>query len=213
MRPKLAILVLCGSLATGGCVARPRYATTSPVIPTSAPTTQGLDQGEYLQTVQAVCMPPEQWVAQPLKRSSRHTHQIWLSPSGKTAYGVIHFDLPVPVGHELVLWYFMKEMRRVQGDGELLSKQWDSNLRTLRFVASGGRYTIRTNLSVRGFEGWAVYAGTLREGPIEQNELDLAERAREHTVLGQDASAVVAAASASSSTTAPSPRPRTHSGE
>jgi hypothetical protein len=203
------------SLATGGgCVARPQYETNAPAIPATAPTTQGLDQGEYLESVEAVCMPPEQWIAQPLKKSSRHTHQIWLSPTGRTAYGVIHFGLPVPVGHELVLWYFMKEMRRVQGEADLLSKQWDPNLRTLRFVASGGQYTIRTNLSVRAFDGWAVYAGTLREGPIEQNELDLAERAREHTVLGQDASASAAAAvAASSSTAAPSSRPRTHSGE
>ena len=212
MRRDLTILMLCASLATGGgCVARPRYAATAPAISTTAPTTQGLDEGDYVEAVEAVCMPPAQWIAQPLKRSSRHTHQIWLSPSGRTAYGVIHFGLPVPVGHELVLWYFMKEMRRVQGEAELLAKQWDPNLRTLRFVASGGRYTIRTNLSVRGFDGWAIYAGTLRDGPIEQNELDLAERAREHTVLGQDAS--TAAAGALSSTTAPMPRPRTHSGE
>jgi hypothetical protein len=43
---------------------------------------------------------------------------------------------------------------------------------------------VRTNLFVDGFTGWAVYAGTLRAFPINQAELELAERAREDTVVG-----------------------------
>ena len=44
---------------------------------------------------------PDGWTAEPLKKSGRHSHQIWLSPTGETAYGVIHFSLPLPVGPEL----------------------------------------------------------------------------------------------------------------
>jgi hypothetical protein len=57
---------------------------------------------------------------------------------------VIHFGLPWPVGHELVLWYFMREMRRHEGEAELEWKQWDPNRRVLRFVGEGARaYDLR----------------------------------------------------------------------
>ena len=63
----------------------------------------------------------------------------------------------------------------------------DRKLGGIRFVADGGRYTIRTNLLTRGWRGWAVYAGTLRGHEIIQQELDQAEVARERTGLGKDA--------------------------
>jgi hypothetical protein len=96
----------------------------------------------------------------------------------------MHFTLPVPVGPDIVEWYFLREMRRKQGDAVLISSQKDPNLPGIRFVAEGGPYCIRVNLITRGWEGWAVYAGTLRGQPINQNELDLAERAREYTQVG-----------------------------
>jgi hypothetical protein len=79
----------------------------------------------------------------------------------------------------------MNEMRRTEGEATLLSKQWDQSLPGLRFVAQGGRYVVRTNLTVRGFHGWACYAGTLRDDPIVPDELAQAEEAREHTTFGQ----------------------------
>ena len=121
---------------------------------------------------------------QQLPGGARHTHQVWQSPTGSTAYGVIHFRLPFPLGHELLLWAFMNEMRRDQGEARLLEKRWDANLGGIRFVTEGGLYRVRTNLMVRGFDGWAVYAGTLRSGPIRPDELALAERAREYTEVG-----------------------------
>jgi hypothetical protein len=85
-----------------------------------------------------------------------------------------------------VLWIFMQEMKRTEGAAELLSRNWDANHRMLRFVARGGVYTVRTNLVVRGFSGWAVYAGTLTQRAVAPDELALAERARELTLLGQE---------------------------
>ena len=38
---------------------------------------------------------------------------------------------------------------------------------------------------VDGFEGWAIYAGTLRNQQIMEDELDMAIRAREHTKVGR----------------------------
>jgi hypothetical protein len=131
-----------------------------------------------------VCIPPLHWKPDPLKQSSTHTHEVWLSPTGRTAYGVIYFHLPLPVGHDLALWGFLNQMRASEGEATLIEKKWDPNLGALRFVAEGGQYTVRTNLFVHGFSGWAVYAGTLRAYPVDQAELELAERAREDTAVG-----------------------------
>ena len=67
----------------------------------------------------------------------------------------------------------------------LLSQKDDPNLPGIRFVAEGGEYTIRTNLIIVGWEGWAIYAGTRRSIPMIPAELDMAERAREHSQVGQ----------------------------
>jgi len=115
-----------------------------------------------------------------------HKHGVWISPSGRTAYGVIYFSLPLPVGHDLVLWGFLNEMRKTEGEATLLSKEWDDKLPGLRFVAQGGRYVVRTNLSVHGFHGWACYAGTLRNDPIVPEELAEAEYARDATTFGRN---------------------------
>lgn len=134
--------------------------------------------------VQAYVDPPTGWVAQPLKTSPKHTHQVWIAPSGATAYGVIRFSLPLPVGTDLVLWGFLREMKRTQGEAILITKEWDKNIQGLRFVADGGVYRVRVNLLVDGWTAWAVYAGTRRDQEIVQNELELAEQAREHTIVG-----------------------------
>ncbi|MBC8106333.1 MAG: hypothetical protein H7Z14_07075 [Anaerolineae bacterium] len=134
--------------------------------------------------MEAEVAPPRDWTPEPLKSSPRHTHQVWLAPSGATAYGVIYFSLPFPVGHDLVLWGFLKEMKRTQGEAILISKEWDKNLQMLRFVADGGVYRVRVNLVVDGWRAWAVYAGTRRDRAISEEELELAEIARDHTVVG-----------------------------
>ena len=85
--------------------------------------------------------------------------------------------------HDLALWGFLNQMRASEGEGRLIEKKWDPNLDGLRFVAEGGQYTVRTNLFVHGFTGWAVYAGTLRAFPVNEAELQSAERARERTVV------------------------------
>lgn len=162
-----------------GCASSRR---TAPIA-TTQPSTQFSSIAQNTD-VDAFVAPPLGWTAQPLKSSSRHTHQIWLAPSGNTAYGVIHFSLPFPVGYDLVLWGFLREMKRTQGESILVSKEWDKNLEALRFVADGGVYRVRVNLFVDGWRGWAVYAGTLRDRVISQEELELAEIARDHTIVG-----------------------------
>ena len=180
-------ILVAAVAACGGCRVTPRSNAAVP-LPTSLPGTEGLCDPYFEQSVDALVAPPESWEPQPLKKSALHTHQIWVSPTSRTAYGVIHFRLPFPVGYDPVLWYFMREMRRTQGKAELLAKQWDPNQRMMRFVAEGGRYAIRTNLSLRGLGGWIVYAATLRNESVDPDELDLAERAREHTIVGVDSS-------------------------
>jgi hypothetical protein len=147
----------------------------------------GLSQAVIVPSVEATCIPPQGWVMQPLKESKNHAHQLWLSPTGDTAYGVIRFSLPLPIGPDTVLWFFLREMRATEGEARLVSKRRDPELKGLRFVAEGGLYVVRTNLTTRGLRGWAVYAGTLRNRDIRPDELSLAELARENTETGVDA--------------------------
>lgn len=180
------VVTLATALAgwAGGCCSSPSAAPQASLASASSQPPD-ISPSKFVDAVRARCDPPAGWIAEPLKATEHHTHQLWISPTGRTAYGVIRFTLPLPVGHEPVLWFFLDEMRRSEGQVQLLTKQWDPNLRGLRFVARGGLYTVRTSLLVRGFQGWAVYAGTLTSEPIEPAELAMAERAREQTAVGR----------------------------
>ena len=137
--------------------------------------------------VEAMVVPPAGCRPDPIKRSKTHAHQAWISPSGKTAYGVIRINLPLPfIGPDVVLRPFMDEMRQTEGAAKLVSRKTDRRLPGpgIRFVAEGGEYTIRTNLMTRGFRAWAVYAGTRRGEEAVPAELELAEQARERTKIG-----------------------------
>jgi len=157
---------------TAGCHHYYRPRAIQPPMAGLRPTTPNDD-------VQAMVTPPIGWVPQPLKFSDRHTHQIWLSPTGDTAFGAIRFRLPLPVGPTLLLGRFLSEMRRVEQSATLLDKQDDPELPGIRFMAESSIHRVRVNLITHGFRGWAFYAGTT-VGKVENPvELELAERARE----------------------------------
>jgi len=135
--------------------------------------------------LEAVVIPPAGWEPDPIKRSRNHAHQAWLSPSHRTAYGVIRINLPLPfIGPDTVLPRFIEQMRESEGEARLISRRNDSRLPGIRFVAEGGEYRLRANLVTRGFRAWAVYAGTLRGEDEVPEELKLAEVSRESTRIG-----------------------------
>lgn len=188
----VAVLVAMTSAFTGGgCQSRGARQMSlelppdrlDPALP--GPMLGALSPAEPNADVEATVTPPAGWRAEPLKSSGKHNHQIWISPSGDTAYGVIRFKMPLPVGPDLALRLgILPEMRRTEGEARLISSQRDPDLPGLRFVAEGGLYRLRSNLITRGRRGWVVYAGTLREEEIVPDELALAELAREHTAVG-----------------------------
>jgi hypothetical protein len=170
--------LILSALLLAGCASK----QAAPPV-TTAPSRQSA-QGVFHEKLKATCFAPAGWVEQPIQISSECTQQIWISPSGRTSYGIIHFGLPFPVAHEILLFFFLAEMRKTEGEANLVSKQFDDALPGLRYVARGGRYTVHSNLLVSGFDGWVVYAGTLTNDPVEPDEFILAERAREQTKTG-----------------------------
>ncbi len=116
-----------------------------------------------------------------MKASTKHHHQVWISPGGETAYGVIHFSLPIPVTADLALWGFLREMKRSEGSAELVYKVPIKGENALFFEAQGGIYRVRGRLRASGWEGWAAYAGTRTDKPISPPELETALRARDRT--------------------------------
>jgi hypothetical protein len=157
-------------------LAQPIWTVTRP----SAVTPSAFDA-----SVNAVCAPPPGWKIQPLLSTSDHADQVWLSPTGATAYGVIHFVMPFPVGVDFALGAFLDHMRKDKGEATLLARRNDPSLPGIRFIAEDQTHVIHVNLLVAGWEGWAVYAGTSRNAPINQEELDIAGSARENTRVGR----------------------------
>jgi hypothetical protein len=171
------IVAIAFSWALGGChhYYRPRAVQ---------PPMSGLMPATPVDTVQAMVTPPLGWKPEPLKFSDRHNHQIWLSPTGNTAFGAIRFKLPWPVGPRLLMGRFLAEMRRVEQSATLISKEDDPDLPGIRFVAESNIHRVRVNLMTHGFRGWAFYAGTVVGKPENAAELELAERAREASSPG-----------------------------
>jgi hypothetical protein len=203
MRVVLATILLAALASLAGCASRgvSPNAADYPAAPVLASATDRVGRGLSDMTVsepvladpvpyppvEAMVAPPPGWQPDPIKTSSNHSHQVWLSPSGHTAYGVIRMNLPLPfIGPDRVLRPFLDEMRRSEGEAKLMSRQTDRRLPGpgIRFVAEGGLYTIRANLMTRGFRAWAVYAGTKRDAPEVGEELEQAEQARERTKIG-----------------------------
>lgn len=181
MRLRLSLILLLAVLGVG--CHPPRRAAMPATQAARLAQASGLSVPTKLDAVNAVVVPPLGWTAEPLKSSEKHKHQIWLSPSRNTAYGVIFFTLPWPVGPDLALWGFLKQMKKTEGEATLINKQEDEQLPGMRFTAQGGLYLVRTNLIVEGFNGWAIYAGTVRGKPVDEGELIVAEHAREQTAV------------------------------
>jgi len=168
-----------------GCSTQPRPDLSAINAHWTGPTTRCLSQPYYDSQVLAVVDPPQGWRADPLKFNSTHSHQTWISPTGLTAYGVIHFEMPLPVNTDTALAVFMNHMRTTEGVATLISKSDDPNLPGIRYVAEGGIYKIRAYILVSGWEGWAVYAGTIKAHAEAADELDEAVRARDQTHVGK----------------------------
>ena len=185
MRHGICVCLAFLFAAMGGCgshpLAPPGWGDTPDAIALAK--ASGLQAPRANLDVMALVMPPRGWRADLLKSTAKHKHQVWVSPTGDTAYGVIHFQMPLPVGNGLALMGFISQMKDTEGDATLVSQENDDKLPGIRFVAEGGRYRIRTNLITNGFEGWAIYAGTLRGRPDNDAELPLAQKAREQTKI------------------------------
>jgi hypothetical protein len=153
--------------------------TTQPTTPVT-----GLSEGHPEEIIQAIVVPPVGWVKEPHKTTPRSEHDIWLSPTGATAYGVLFIKLPLPVGANLTLDQFLKEMKKREGEANLLEKQDDAEIDGIRFIADGGIHKIRAKLMTRGFRAWVIYAGSIHSKPERPDELEVAARAREATIIG-----------------------------
>lgn len=172
------LLIAAALLSTVGCAGKKPLPSPTTLQSTDL---QGLQPPVFDETLQAFVVPPVGWNPDPEKATAQHTHRAWLSPTKKTAYGVIKFNLPFPVGHDLAVWGFMQQFRKDQGEATLLEKNWDESLQGMRFIAQGGIYKVRVLLFVRGTSGWASYAGTLVGQEEIPAEIAEAERAREMT--------------------------------
>lgn len=169
-----------------------RAPESSPRSLSTQPATTHVDvllPASYQDAVRAECRPPIGWTLQPAEKQPDSEHQLWVSPTGSTAYGVIvvrHWLMPL-ASDERVLGEFLKSMKASDGRADLLTKAHDGTLARgiggIRFDVTGGKYTLRASLISSGQRAWVVYAGTLNAKPADAAELRVAESARDHTVI------------------------------
>ena len=179
MRTFLAVIL--ATLCLTGCRMM-RAADQFESVTVPAAFQQGMTRPHEVPELDALCGPPKGWAEQALERDPKHTQQVWISPSGRTAYGVVRFNLPLPATDRIALWGFMQEMKRREGQAKLISKKPLPD--GTAFVADGAKYRIRGTIVTRGLRGWVAYAGTLRHQPVEVDELELAVQARDNTAPG-----------------------------
>ena len=156
----------------------------------------------YVDDVDARCSIPVDWIAQPLKRGANNKHQIWLSPTRHTAFGVLAASLPFPAAllpistrRNATLEGFLREMKRKEGRSELLESHEDPLLPGVRFIAEGGQYKVSASLIVHGSKAWFIYVGTQRDLTVVPEEVRAGEHAREATKVGMKIDCSVLASS------------------
>lgn len=188
-RVSVAVLLIGGGVGCSqqqGTPVAPPQTLAAPIDPATRPAAfTDLQPAQPLAALKTLSPIPVGWAPDPPKHSGEHDHQAWLSPTGRTAYGVIafhHWLLPL-ASDRAVLDKFLETMRQTEGEATLISVTKDPKLDGLRFVAEGGLYLVRGNLMTRGTRGWVIYAGTLRRQPLMPQELETAERARERTLV------------------------------
>ena len=193
-RQKLTRLLLATLLLAlgAGCSSSRRNAFS--LTPTAAEAEHleraGLAPVAWIPAVEAAAPVPIGWRAEALKVQPRSKHQVWISPSGSTAFGVLnvqHF-LMAFASDQRILDEFLKGMKQTEGEANLLQgpvkdKYIGGGIGGLKFVAEGGKYTVRGHLVSRGTRAWIVYAGTERGKPFDAEELSRAEEARDRTVV------------------------------
>jgi hypothetical protein len=180
-----ASIILALIALVAGC--QSKYSNL-PVYQAPPPTTQAAAAQATLaaptpnQDLSAIVAPPTGWTPAPIEKETDHAHQTWISPSQKTAYGVIYFGLPLPMPANWLLGPFVNEMRKREGKADVVGTPFkDDALPGVRLVVETKQYKMRINLIVRGFSAWAIYAGTVRDQAEEPRELRQAERARDTT--------------------------------
>lgn len=174
--------VLFGSIVLGliaplalstGCASRPTAAASTQ--PATAPANL-----RTFNTFSATIDVPEGWRYELTSSSDRHEHVTWISPNENTAVGILFFKLPFPVGHELAFKYgFIAEMKRKEGVADVLEKHWDPEIQGLRFTVRSRYFHVEAKFFVRGLRGWAFYAGTRLNNPVDPAELETARTVRE----------------------------------
>lgn len=172
-------LALSLGAASGGCAkkykrpAKPISASTTSTAPTTRPIRE-------FQKFFAEIDPPSDWRYELTSESGNHEHVTWVSPGKNTAVGILYFQMPFPVGHELAFRYgFMAEMRKKEGVANLIEKHWDPEIEGLRFTVESRYFHVEAKFFVRGMEGWAFYAGTRLNNPVNKEEFQTAKRVRE----------------------------------
>lgn len=141
----------------------------------------GLSEPMPVQDLKASASLPNGWTALRLQKAALYSHQQWRSPSKRTAVGVTHVKMPLPLSTKALVWMAMGEATKRVNDGKII-RRWNDALGREWFEAENEKYRMTGYVMTRGFDAWINYFGYRTTEPQEPAEIELATKALE-TIL------------------------------
>jgi len=118
---------------------------------------------------------PLGWIELKTQKTLLYTHQQWRSPTKRTAVGVTHARLLMPVGMPVIEWMVMGEVNKRSKDGKVI-RDWRDDLGRHWFEVENTDFHITGYLMIRGCDVWVNYWGYRAREPIEPADIKLASQ-------------------------------------
>ncbi len=177
--PRYCALV---AICIAGCAQHTRSSATAPSASLAPQPATRQSPAASAAQLGILPLPPAGFTPKPLEQDETSTQQVWVSSSKATAYGIVRFSLPLPVGPGFALPGFIAETAKKQGPTKLLASKAHPRSGGVEFTADLPLYHMRGILWTKGFTGWVVYASTDRSMPVDADDLAAALAARDATV-------------------------------
>ncbi|HEX2971245.1 MAG TPA: hypothetical protein VHP11_02860 [Tepidisphaeraceae bacterium] len=132
-----------------------------------------LDLPIEIQPLKAHVALPAGWFPLGLQKATLYSHCQWRSPTKRTAVGITHVPMLLPLSTKALVWMAMGEITKRVNDGKII-RQWTDEVGRQWFEAENSKYHLTGYVMTRGFDAWINYSGYRVGEPKEESEVALA---------------------------------------